>query len=132
MTRKDIAEIKFLISYLPLLYKEGFHPIKQWCGDPDNDDQNCIIIVPEYDRLVYDFIEVAGSEFWAIKRYDPKVIIHMLNNEDYIKSADLQNIKNMLAFCVRGERFTPGHWASMITEGYIKQILERLGQIVRE
>ena len=32
----------------------------------------------------------------------------------------------MLTFCVRGERFSDGHWAEMIEVGYIGFLLERL------
>ncbi|MFN8413162.1 MAG: DUF6508 domain-containing protein [Anaerolineales bacterium] len=35
----------------------------------------------------------------------------------------------MLTFCVRGERFSDGHWGAMIEEGYIRRLLERLIEI---
>ena len=38
----------------------------------------------------------------------------------------------MLAFCVRGERFSDGHWGEMIEKSYIRNLLERLEQIKSE
>jgi hypothetical protein len=35
-------------------------------------------------------------------------------------------IKTMLTFCLRGERFADGHWGEMIEAGHIRRLLERL------
>jgi hypothetical protein len=46
-----------------------------------------------------------------------------------LKAADLFQIKTMLAYCVRGERFCEGHWGEMIEGGHIRRLLERLGEL---
>jgi hypothetical protein len=46
-----------------------------------------------------------------------------------VKAADLTKIKTMLTFCVRGERFSDGHWGAMIEGGDVRRLLERLGKI---
>jgi hypothetical protein len=56
----------------------------------------------------------------------------MLKDEDLIKSAFLSQIKTMLTFCVRDERFSDGHWGEMIEQGYIRRLLERLIEIKSE
>ncbi|MDA3940386.1 MAG: DUF6508 domain-containing protein [Spirochaetia bacterium] len=84
---------------------------------------------PEYDPLVIDFFYTAASDFWTDYNYYPGKSQKMLQNEDFIKTASLQNIKTMLTYCVRGERFSDGHWGAMIKKGYIKQLFERLIQI---
>jgi len=56
----------------------------------------------------------------------------MLKDEELIKAASLSQIKTMLTFCLRGERFSDGHWAQMIEEGCIQRLLERLNQIKLE
>jgi hypothetical protein len=38
----------------------------------------------------------------------------------------------MLTFCVRGERFSDGHWAAVIGQRYISRLLERLNEIKSE
>ena len=45
------------------------------------------------------------------------------------KSASLAQIKTMLTFCVRGERFCDGHWGAMVSEGRIGAILHRLSKL---
>jgi len=56
----------------------------------------------------------------------------MLRDENLVKTASLFQIKTMLTFCVRGERFSDGHWAAMIEKGYIRRLLERLNEIKSE
>ena len=53
----------------------------------------------------------------------------MLQDEERVKAASLEEIKSMLTFCVRGERFSSGHWGVMISQGYIRRLLERLQEI---
>jgi hypothetical protein len=35
----------------------------------------------------------------------------------------------MLTYCVRGERFSDGHWGAMIEAGYVRRLLERLAEL---
>ena len=56
----------------------------------------------------------------------------MIKDESLIQSASIPQIKTMLTFCVRGERFSDGHWAEMIEKGYILRLLERLNTIQAE
>ncbi|HKY55236.1 MAG TPA: DUF6508 domain-containing protein, partial [Anaerolineales bacterium] len=74
----------------------------------------------------------AARECWLDYGYSPEQASQMLRDETLIKSASLPQIKTMLTFCVRGERFSDGHWGSMIREGYIRRLLERLIEIKSE
>ena len=56
----------------------------------------------------------------------------MLRDEHLVKTASLSQIKTMLTFYVRGERFSDGHWGTMIETGYIRRLLERLNEIKSE
>jgi hypothetical protein len=47
-------------------------------------------------------------------------------------AASLTQIQSVLTFCVRGERFSDGHWGAMIEKGYIRRLLERLNEIKSE
>ena len=38
----------------------------------------------------------------------------------------------MLTYCVRGERFSDGHWEAMVESGVIRSILERLQELRAE
>ncbi len=55
----------------------------------------------------------------------------MIRDGEFIKIAPIKDIKTMLTYCVRGERFSDGHWAEMLRSGRIVAILKRL-QVLRE
>lgn len=50
----------------------------------------------------------------------------MLEDENRIRTASPAEIKSILTFCTRGERFSDGHWGGMIEKGYIRRLLERM------
>lgn len=56
----------------------------------------------------------------------PEEARQLFENEETIKTTSLDEIKTMLTYCVRVERFCNGNWGSMVEEGYVRQILERL------
>ena len=122
-------DIKELVAFLPLLCKEGFSPVKKWHGG--DKDQNGVITMPwpEYQSVVKEFFRVASSEFWTDYDYLSASAGQTLDDEDAVKTADLDQIKAMLTFCVRGERFCTGHWNAVIENGYIRRVLERLAEL---
>ncbi len=130
--KEHLEKIDLILSYLPLLYAEGFQPIKLWNGGIQNEGGVVIAPEPEYDQLVINFFEEAASKYWTDYNYYPEKSRMMLQNKYFIKTASLHNIKTMITYCARGERFSDGHWGAMIEEGYIKQLLERLLQIRSE
>jgi len=125
-------EIELLVSYLPKLYAVGFKPVKHWDGGYQEKDGAFIDPEPVYEMTVSKFFKEAGREFWTDYNYIPEEAGELIQNEKYIQSAALQNIKTLLTYCVRGERFSDGHWGAMIEKGYIRQLLERLIQIQTE
>lgn len=87
---------------------------------------------PEYDEGVEAFIRVASKECWSDRRYDSEKVSRMLNDKAGINQASLTDIKSMLTFCVRGERFCDGHVGAMISNGDVQRILGRLAEITRK
>jgi hypothetical protein len=79
--------------------------------------------------LVEEFYRHLSGDGWLDYGYDPEQAFTMLKDETFSKSASLDQIQAMLTFCVRGERFSDGHWAAMIEKGYIRRLLERLEEI---
>ena len=124
-----LDEINELVSFLPRLYAEGFSPIVRWEGG--NKDRDGIITLPWpiYDEVVDEFIRIASNECWMDYDYQPEEAIRMFKNDDFIKSAGLDEIKTMLTYFVRGERFSDGHWGGMIEGGYIRRLLLRIAEL---
>ncbi len=124
-------EINELVQFLPRLYAKGFTPIKRWNGGKDEDGVS-YFPWPEYEQEVNNFISAASEEIWLDRQYIPNEGSKMLQSEQKITEASLQEIKSMLTFCLRGERFCDGHVASVIEAGKIKSILKRLKVIMEE
>lgn len=127
-TRRDIES---LVAFLPRLYAEGSNSISEWVqhsgtGEPIN--MPCPIYAPAVD----EFFALASSECWDDYDYVPEQAARMLEDEDFVRRADIDQVKIMLTFCVRGERFCDGHWAAAIERGHIRRLLERLTEIAEE
>ena len=45
-----------------------------------------------------------------------------------VRRASLDEIRTMLTYCVRGERFCDGRWGAMIQGGHVQRLLERLAE----
>jgi hypothetical protein len=127
-TLQDIDE---LTAYLPRLYAEGFSPVVRWEGGEKLKDGSITLPYPKYDPLVDEFFQAVSSR-WLDHEYNPEQAYQMLRDERALTTVSLEQIKSMLTFCVRGERFSDGHWGEMIEQGYIRRLLERLNEIKRE
>jgi hypothetical protein len=126
-----LEEIETLTSYLPRLYAEGFSPVESWDGGKMKDG-SMTLPYPKYDPLVDEFFRHVSSDGWLDYDYKPEQASQMLRDENIVKTASLEQIQTMLTFCLRGERFSDGHWGEMIKKGYIRQLLERLNEIKAE
>jgi uncharacterized protein DUF6508 len=127
-----LQEIEDLTAFLPRLYAEGFSPIVSWGGGKKQKDGSISVPYPNYHSLVEEFFRLVAIGGWLDYEYDPEQAYQMLKDENLIKTASLSQIKTMLTFCVRGERFSDGHWEQMIEKGYIRRLLERLNKIKSE
>ena len=126
-----LHDISALVAFLPLLYAEGFEPVIKWNGGYQEKDGLFRMPWPDYNPVVEDFYRLVAS-VWLDYEYLPEGAARMLADTEFIKTASLSQIKTMLTFCVRGERFSDGHWAEMIQNGAIRQLLERLEEIGSE
>jgi hypothetical protein len=118
-----------LVAFLPRLYLEGFKPVIKWNGGDQGKDGFFRLPWPEYNPVVAEFYYFAANPCWLDYQYRPEEAARMLKDEEFVKSASLSQVKTMLTFCVRGERFSDGHWAEMIENGYIRKILERINEL---
>ena len=119
-------EIKQLISYIPKLCAKDFKPIIKWQGGEPDKNGARHFPYPEYEPVVDEFFQLASQEQWRDYNYKPNEISEKLSQENYIEESSLSEIKSLLTYCVRGERFCDGHWGAMIKEGFLCRILQRL------
>lgn len=124
-----LHEIDELLAFLPRLYAEGFSPVRRWHGGTARPDGVIMMPWPEYDEVVEAFYGSAARECWLDYGYNPTVAQAMLQDQVLVAAASLDQIKTMLTYCVRGERFCDGHWEAMIELGHIRRLLERLREL---
>lgn len=120
-----LQEIDALLAFLPIFSAEGFEPVERWRGG----ETACGMMTPpwpQYTPAVEAFMRAAGQEQWRDDAYQPGQAAQMLQDADAVSRASLDEVKTMLTYCVRGERFSDGHWAAMIGQGHIRRLLERL------
>jgi hypothetical protein len=122
-------EIDRLIAYLPQLYAQGFQPVEHWEGGTQDEKGIWRLPWPVYHPLVTEFFRLLGAEYWLDYDYDPPTAGLMLSRAGFVERASLEQIKTMLTYCVRGERFSDGHWAEMIENGYVRRLLTRLREL---
>ena len=122
-------KIRALTAFLPRLYAVDFSPIKEWKGGERTENGADTMPWPEYEPVVRDFFKAASAPCWTDTNYLAEGAAEMLADEALVRNASLDQVRTMLTFCVRGERFCDGHWGAMIREGHIRRLLERLKEI---
>ena len=131
VNRKHIDE---LLRFLPQFDSPDIRLDQAWHGLDSQPNKDGVLTMPSpaYPPTVTDFFQLAGQPFWSDYEYDSSAAGELVHSDAAIASASLAQIKTMLTFCVRGERFCDGHWGTMIREGRIAAILRRLSQLREE
>ncbi len=129
----DAQDIEALVAFLPRLYGDDAPPLVLWKEAEENDDGILVILPPEYDERVEEFMELVVSQScWLDPHYLRKRAGERLGNEAQVRNATIPEIQTMLTFIVRGERFCDGFWAEIVESGPLRRLLERLSAILQE
>ncbi len=126
ISRRDIDT---LLAYRERLYAPDFKSVRIWRGGERREDGAITMPFPEYDPLVEEFVRAVTSTLGLDTGYSPEQASTLLEQPNGIEMATLEQIRTMLTFFVRWERFSDGHWGGMIERGYIRRILDRLARI---
>ena len=118
-----------LLAFLPRLTVDGFTPIRRWGGGEKDASGAYVMPWPVYDDVVKELFEAASQDCWMDFDYVPVEAGRMLEDHALVRRASIDEIKTMLTYCVRGERFSEGHWGAMIEQGHVRRLLERLVDI---
>jgi hypothetical protein len=118
-------EIDALLEFLPRFERPG-RTFASWGAVERNRDGSISLPSPVYDEDVEEFFRRVGAGGWLDSNYQPAEAARMLADEEQVGRASLEQIKAMLTYCVRGERFGDGHWESLLKNGRIAALLRRL------
>ena len=125
--------IRALLAFLPKLYADGEPPVLRWAAGAKTGDGTLVTPWPEYRQTVQDFMDLIDAQgCWLDGDYVPEEAERLLRDEAGVGGATIRDIQSMLTLVVRGERFRDGWWASMIEDGHVRRLLERLADIERE
>jgi hypothetical protein len=125
-TEITIERIEELLRFLPLFDVPGREYVKAWAGGEETPDGAITFPYPEYFDDVLEFFRLAGKTCWSDFEYNPKEAYAMLNDDPFVNTCSLNDIRTMLTYCVRGERFADGHWANLLQSGRVVALLRRL------
>lgn len=129
ITRKQVDA---LLRFLPLFQRPGRAFLDRWGGGGRDSDDDATMPYPVYAADVVAFFESAGQDCWSDGAYEPEAAAAMLADDARIESATMAQIRTMLTYCVRGERFSDGHWDDVLRSGRIVALLKRLQALRRE
>ena len=126
MTTEKMDE---LLRFLPVFEDPDRVYVKGWGGGEPTGDGAITVPYPIYCDDVLEFFTLAGQTHWSDFEYQPREAGAMLSDDALIATASLDEIRTMLTYCVRGERFGDGHWAYMLESGRILALLRRLAAL---
>ena len=123
------GDIQALLEFLPKLYGEGAPlPVVRWFTETK--DGALTLPCPQYNETVKSFIDlIVNQGCWMVGGYIPEEAKKLLMDEEAVRVATLPEIRRMFTLFVRGERFCDGWWSSMIEDGHVRRLLERLAEI---
>ena len=127
--RPTKAEFAELLAFLPVFSSPDFCPVQQMHGGRGVDG-TMQFPWPEYCPEVERFIQSASKDCWQDYHYSPEAMAEMIADPEQVQSATLDQIRSLLTYCVRGERFCDGHIGHLIEAGHVARILERLKEIM--
>ncbi|HWS56742.1 MAG TPA: DUF6508 domain-containing protein [Pyrinomonadaceae bacterium] len=129
MSRREItdADIDALLKFLPGFERAG-REFATWRGG-GREGEALTLPYPDYDGDVLEFFGLAGQECWCDFGYRAEEAWRMLGDEEALARAGLEEVKSMLTFCVRSERFGDGNWQSLLKEGRVAALLRRLAAV---
>lgn len=108
-----------LLAFLPIFENEKVQFVLEW--NP----------YPQYSDEVKAFNRLAGKPFWNDRNYLSSEASKKINDDVFIASATLDDIKTMLTLYLRSERFGDGNWAHFLESGRIVAILQRI-KVIRD
>ncbi len=116
-----IKKIDDLLHFLPGFEEPNREFIERWEA-----------FYPVYAADVEEFFGLAMHGWWMDTNYKPNEAGRMTYDDDMVQAASLAEIKTMLTYCVRSERFGDGNWGGLLADGRIQALLRRLKTIRQE
>lgn len=104
-----------LLRFLPLFDVPERAYIREWVGGTRLPDGSMTDAYPVYHEDVRAFFDLLASEpCWLDYDYRPNEAAHLLKDDAFVARARLEDLRIMLTYCLRGERFSDGFWETIL------------------
>lgn len=120
------AKIEELLRFLPRFDQPGREFVKEWRGGPRPGAEAFHVPYPVYHEDVTAFFGLLARDGWSDYGYDPAQAVAMLEKHAFVGMASLEEVRTMLTYCLRAERFGDGAWEALLESGRIIALLHRL------
>lgn len=130
MSQPTLADIFRLVTLAVHVHQGGSAANPRWHEMKEQTDGSFSMPWPEYPAAITDFVQEASNKHWADSQYDPSATKRMINDERLIEGATLQQLRTMITYVVRGEKFCDGHWAGMFRDGYVGRLIKRMRELL--
>jgi len=113
-----------LLGFMPLLEIYRDKDVAKWRGGGSDKEGVLTVPYPEYPPEIEEFFREVSQPWWCDYDYDTRDAQKLI--EEKIDTADIDQIKTMLTYVARGERFCDGFWIRVLRSGKLIQIFRRL------
>lgn len=121
-------QVDQLLSFLPLFSDPELVVVVRWAGGAEPDG-SYVLPAPIYQSAFMEFIRAASEDCWMDPEYLSVDVNRLLADPNLLHQADIDQLRAVLTFIVRGERFCDGHWATMVERGHVIRLLQRLKEL---
>jgi hypothetical protein len=125
-----VEKIDELLRFLPLFEKPNRAFVEVWEGGEKSPEEAVTMPYPVYSADVKEFFRLAAQPCWSDNEYEPTAATAMLDDDETIRRATIEQVRTMLTYCARGERFCDGHWEGVLRSGKVVALLRDLPGLV--
>ncbi len=84
----------------------------------------------EYNEIVHRLMERVQAPGVIVRSYQPNQVAKDLEDPGFIERASIDEVRAVLTYIVRGERFCEGHVGRYADDGTVGRALARLGVLL--
>ena len=123
-------EVESVLAHLPSIKEPGRSFVVRWVDD-ERDDGSFVMPYPDYTDDVRQLFDALGDllSSWGGVDADYMRVSTLARSPDAIAVATPIELRAMLTYLVRGERFCDGFQEGLLEAGYVALMLDRLKEL---
>lgn len=130
MIQPTLSDIFRLVTCGKRILQSGDGANPRWHQMQEQADGTLNWPWPEYPATMEEFVQEASRNCWSDRSYEPNHTAQMINDAEFVASASLPQLRTMITYFVRGEKFCDGHWAGMFRDGHVGRLIKRMRELL--